>query len=57
VAFHAGELRSAEISAAATGSALRAEWESNFAETDTFVGSELDTSKEGRLRCSLHRKA
>ncbi|MGA2037410.1 MAG: AAA family ATPase [Acidimicrobiales bacterium] len=49
-AFHARALRSTEISAAATGPALRTAWESNFAETDVFVGPELEEHAEERLR-------
>jgi aminoglycoside phosphotransferase family enzyme/predicted kinase len=50
VTFHAGAVRSTEISATATGPALRAGWESNFTQTDTFVGPELDECAEQRLR-------
>ena len=55
VTFHTRALRSAEISAAATGAALRAEWDSNFAETDAFVGSLLDRGKDERLRTLARR--
>ena len=55
VTFHAGALRSTDISAAATGPALRAAWESNFAQTDTFVGPELDERAEQRLRSLASR--
>lgn len=50
VTFHAGALRSAEISSSASAAALGGAWESNFAQTDSFVGSELDERAEERLR-------
>jgi aminoglycoside phosphotransferase family enzyme len=55
VTFHTGAIRSTEISATATGPALRAAWESNFAQTDTFVGPELDERTEQRLRALAYR--
>lgn len=50
VEFHARAARSPDISAAATGNALRASWEANFAEVDPFVGSVLDAAQEASLR-------
>jgi hypothetical protein len=50
VSFHAKAARSPEISTAATATALRAGWEENFAETDSFVGTVLDDSIETEIR-------
>ncbi len=50
VLFHATASRSPEISAAATGAALRSAWEANVAETDPFVGSVLDAPDETEIR-------
>jgi aminoglycoside phosphotransferase family enzyme/predicted kinase len=50
VSFHEKAHRSAEISAAATGAAVRAGWEANFAETAPFVGTILDPVVDGEIR-------
>jgi len=49
--FHSKAARSSEISSAATREALQAGWESNFAETETFVGEIL----EGQVEAEIHR--
>ena len=48
--FHRGAERSPDISAAATGSALRADWERNFVETSSFVGPILDEATEAKIQ-------
>jgi len=50
VAFHAGTLRSPEISADATAAALIALWQASFSETDAFVGTVLDEDIEAEIR-------
>lgn len=55
VSFHARAGRSPDISAAATGAALRAGWEANFAETEGFVGTVLDGSIETEIRSLAFR--
>jgi uncharacterized protein len=54
-AFHAGAQRSPAISAAGTEQALRAQWASNFEETDRFVGTVLDPSMDQEIRSSVSR--
>ncbi len=49
-AFHGRAARSADISAAATGPALRAGWEANFSETEPFLGSILDAGVDKEIR-------
>ncbi len=49
-AFHSGAARSPDISAAATGAVLQAGWEANFAETEDFVGTILDSTIETEIR-------
>ena len=53
--FHSRATRSSEICSAATGAALRAGWESNFAETGRFVGTILDTDSEMEIRRLVYR--
>ena len=55
VSFHRKAERSPEISAHATGTALRAIWEDSFAETDPFVGSILDEAVEAEIRTLAFR--
>jgi uncharacterized protein len=50
VSFHRSASRSPEISAAGTGTALRAGWGANFAEADPFIGPILDPEIEGEIR-------
>ena len=51
--FHARADRSAEISSAATAEALLDNWETNFSEVDRFVGTVLDSEREGRSERQL----
>jgi aminoglycoside phosphotransferase family enzyme/predicted kinase len=53
--FHGKAERSPEISAHATGAALRAIWEDSFAETDPFVGTVLDEAVEVEIRSLASR--
>ena len=48
--FHAGALRSPEISNAAEAKALGRVWESNFEELGPFVGSCLDPRRDERIK-------
>ena len=47
--FHSRAARSSEVSSVATGAALRAGWESNFVETQRFVGTILDADTETEI--------
>lgn len=47
--FHSRAARSSEISSVATEAALRAGWESNFVETQRFVGTILDAGTETEI--------
>ena len=53
--FHATAERSSEISAAATAESLQADWEANFTEVGTFVGSLLDEDCETEIRSLVRR--
>jgi aminoglycoside phosphotransferase family enzyme/predicted kinase len=53
--FHRKAERSPDISAHATGAALRAIWEDSFAETDPFVGTVLDEAAEAEIRSLAFR--
>ena len=53
--FHESAQRSTEISAAATGAAVRAGWEANFAETAPFLGTILDPVVDGEIRALATR--
>jgi aminoglycoside phosphotransferase family enzyme/predicted kinase len=50
VAFHRRAERSSEISAAATGAALRAVWDANASESAPFLSSILDAELDGELQ-------
>ena len=49
-AFHAGAERSPAISDSASPSALQAQWEANFGETERFVGPVLDPGADRQIR-------
>jgi hypothetical protein len=55
VVFHDRAPRSPEISAASRPAALEKIWEANFAETDPFVGTVLDSTVEAEIRELAHR--
>ena len=54
-AFHATARRSPAIAEAATGTALEANWEANFAETRRFVGTLLDPEADREMRTLVVR--
>src|ERR1019366_2176056 len=54
-AFHDNAARSPHISTAGTGAALRAGWETNFAETATYVGTILNRTIDTEIRLLARR--
>jgi uncharacterized protein len=50
VSFHKVAERSPEISAGATGDALRRIWQDSFTETSSYVGTVLDGTREADIR-------
>jgi len=54
-AFHDSAARSPHISTAGTGAALRAGWETNFAETATYVGTILNRTIDTEIRLLARR--
>jgi aminoglycoside phosphotransferase family enzyme/predicted kinase len=53
--FHRVAPRSPEISAAATGTALQANWDTNFSESKAFVGEVLDVEVDDEIRHLVSR--
>jgi aminoglycoside phosphotransferase family enzyme/predicted kinase len=53
--FHRGALRSLEISRAATGTALQANWDANFSDAEPFLGTILDAAVDEEIRSLVSR--